>query len=251
MPVPSMVKNYQKNVIILTQGLSGSSVLSSLLAGAGYWVGDATYAKRDYDTYENSDLIPINRDILDVAGYNEDYQVKFNKEHIALVARAHECVDGDRLQAFLDLCDKHRPWLWKDPRLWLTIRVWKHWLDLDNISFIHLRRDPMQMWISTNLRRQVQSRRYCDAYGRGVDGSIREFLEGNRLHHMEMVYEDLIEQPERTLEELSGFLGLSLGLDDLQQVYKGDLYGRGKGLGSLAKAYLIYLKNYRERFDVR
>ena len=124
-------------------------------------------------------------------------------------------------------------------------------MDLDNIRFIHLRRDPMQMWISTNLRRQIQSRRYCDAYGRGVDGSIREFLEGNRLHHMEMVYEDLIEQPERTLEKLSDFLDLSLGLDDLQQVYNGGLYRRGKGFGSLAKAYLIYLKNYRERFDVR
>ena len=251
MPVPSMAENYQKNVIILTQGLTGSSVLSSLLASAGYWVGDATHAKRDYDTYENSELIPINRDILAVAGYNEDYKVRFNKEHIALVANAHKYVDGERLRTFLDLCDKHRPWLWKDPRLWLTIRVWKHWLDLDNISFIHLRRDPTEMWISTVLRRQIQSRRYCDAYGRGVDGSIREFLEGNRLHYMEMVYEDLIEQPERTLDELSGFLGLSLGLDDLQQVYTGSLYRRGKGLGSLAKAYLIYLKNYRERLDVR
>lgn len=241
----------RRNVIILTQGLAGSSVLSSLLERAGYWVGDATFEKRDYDTFENSELISINRNIMEVAGFRDNYQERFSDDYIDLVAGARDRVDGARLQSFLDLCDEHRPWVWKDPRLWLTIRVWKHWLDLDNISFIHLRRDPMQMWISTLLRRQIQSRRYCDAYGRGVDGSIREFLEGNKLHHMELVYEDLIEQPERTLDELSGFLGLSLGLDELRQVYTGDLHRRGKGLGSLAKAYLIYLKNYRERFDVR
>jgi hypothetical protein len=46
----------RKNVIILTSGLSGSSVLAGLIANAGYWVGDETFKKDDYDTFENREL---------------------------------------------------------------------------------------------------------------------------------------------------------------------------------------------------
>ena len=43
------------NVIILTGGLTGSSVLAGVLAAAGYWSGEDTFKKRDYNTYENAD----------------------------------------------------------------------------------------------------------------------------------------------------------------------------------------------------
>src|SRR5229473_2043132 len=33
---------------------------------------------------------------------------------------------------------EHRPWVWKDPRLWLTIYFWKSLLSLDQCRFILL-----------------------------------------------------------------------------------------------------------------
>jgi hypothetical protein len=56
-----------QNVIVLTSGLSGSSVLTSLVAKAGYWTGE-THKKHDYDTYENTELLDLNLKILAPAG---------------------------------------------------------------------------------------------------------------------------------------------------------------------------------------
>jgi hypothetical protein len=42
----------QRNVIILTAGLTGSSVVAGLLKNAGYWAGSKTVKKSGYDTIE-------------------------------------------------------------------------------------------------------------------------------------------------------------------------------------------------------
>ena len=49
----------RRNVIILTSGLTGSSVLTGLISRVGYWNGDQTH-KKEYDTCENSELISLN-----------------------------------------------------------------------------------------------------------------------------------------------------------------------------------------------
>ena len=51
------------SVIILTGGLTGSSALAGLLSAAGYWSGE-TFKKRDSNTYENADLIRLNRQLM-------------------------------------------------------------------------------------------------------------------------------------------------------------------------------------------
>ena len=53
--------NRTDNVIILTGGLTGSSALAGLLTEAGYWCGEDTFKKSDYNTYENAELIALNR----------------------------------------------------------------------------------------------------------------------------------------------------------------------------------------------
>src|SRR5713226_606371 len=46
--------------------------------------------------------------------------------------------DDSPYREFLAKCDEHRPWVWKDPRLWLTIYFWKSLLSLDQCRFILL-----------------------------------------------------------------------------------------------------------------
>ena len=56
------------NVIILTSGISGSSVLTGLISRAGYWLGDVTH-KKEYDTYENQELIDLDLQLFKQSEY--------------------------------------------------------------------------------------------------------------------------------------------------------------------------------------
>ena len=64
----------KKNVIILTYGLSGSSVLTGLLVRGGYWPGAKTYVKPDYDTFENVRLIELNKQLFAAAKFSGNYE---------------------------------------------------------------------------------------------------------------------------------------------------------------------------------
>ena len=58
----------KQNLIILTGGLSGSSVLAGLINKAGYWLGTKT-TKVKYDTFENSKLVELNIKLFRNSGY--------------------------------------------------------------------------------------------------------------------------------------------------------------------------------------
>src|SRR5581483_5743845 len=138
-----------KNVIILTSGLSGSSVLTGLIARAGLWTGDATYQKQDYNTFENRELIDLNLQLFEAAGYRGNYLLEFSPEVIRNIASLAGKIDDSPFRDFLAKCDRNAPWVWKDPRLWLTIRFWRPLLHLEDCHFIVLTRGLMQSWISS------------------------------------------------------------------------------------------------------
>ena len=239
----------RKNVIILTAGLSGSSVLASLISTAGYWVGDNTFRKADYDTYENEDLIQLNLRLFQEAGYKGDYTTSFSQEVLERIASGYEQFTHSPYLAFLAKCNDHRPWLWKDPRLWLTIRFWKHLLNLEDCNFVLLTRDPLQSWISANIRRQIQSYRYVKYYNDRVNESIKNFLSDNSLPHLHLQYEELVLGPDAAIAKLNGYLSTHLGVEDLQAVYNKPLYKNPRSFWDLLKAGSIYVKNYSRRLD--
>ena len=70
------------SVIILTGGLSGSSALAGLLSAAGYWSGEDTFRKRDYNTYENAELIRLNRQLMQRVAVGEDTRGVLRQEAI-------------------------------------------------------------------------------------------------------------------------------------------------------------------------
>jgi hypothetical protein len=79
------------NVIILTSGVSGSSVLTGLISRAGYWTGDTTH-KKEYDTYENQELIDLDLLLFKHAEYTGRYTMEFSSEAIARIAVARSKV---------------------------------------------------------------------------------------------------------------------------------------------------------------
>jgi hypothetical protein len=238
------------NVIILTSGITGSSVLSGFLARSGYWAGDTTQ-KKEYDTFENSELVRLNIQIFKQAGYAGNYVKEFSTDAIARIASLQGATDNLPYREFLTKCGEHRPWVWKDPRLWLTIYFWKNLLDMRECRFILLTRDLVQAWVSGTLRRDIRSHSSLKEYETSIKNSILSFLRGNGVPYLHITYESLIAQPEQTIRDLNRHLEADLTVSDLEAVYQGSLYKRPrKSVVDCAKAVLIYLRNYSERVDV-
>ena len=241
----------KRNVIILTSGLSGSSVLTGLIARAGYWTGESTFKKADYETFENQEVIDLNSKLFREAGYQGNYLLEYSPEAIRNVEELYGRIDCTPYRALIERCNQHQPWIWKDPRLWLTIRFWKHLLDLDSCCFIILSRGLMQSWISSLLRRQITTYRYAKAYETKIVDSAAGFVQETGGPYLRLTYEGLIERPAETLESLNRFLGSNLSVADLQQTYHKPLYKSPRSsFAKHMKAMMIYAKNYSERLDI-
>lgn len=237
----------KKNVIILTYGLSGSSVLTGLLVRGGYWPGEKTYVKPDYDTFENLRLIELNKQLFAAANFHGNYENQYSPEALEAIANLRATVDPAPFRQFIAECDAHQPWIWKDPRLWLTMRYWADHLDLKNIQFVLLTRTPLQSWISYNLRRQVQSYGYAQRYCQQIEAVIARFLDERQLPRHEILFDDLIVRPEATLERLNAYLGTNLVVADLEAVYNQPLHRAPRSSFDFLKAAMIYARNYGER----
>ena len=238
----------KKNIIILTVGLSGSSLLTSLLATDGYWSGDSTAKKKDYDTHENSGLVSLNKGLIDLADPDFDYTMDFSSEIFKKLENIESVEYEANFQHFLDECDTHRPWVWKDPRLWMTIRYWEKFLDKDKTQYLVLTRNDFQDWVSQLNRRQIQTYQYLKNYNKSIEDSIVKFLEATGQDYMKLGYEDLIINPTHSIDKLNAYLAAKLTVDDLEKMYRGRLYKMPKGLFDTVKALAIYVKNYRIRF---
>lgn len=236
-----------RSIIILTHGWTGSSVFSALFGRAGYWLGDETVRKTDYDTYENSELVALNRQILQQLAPGLDHEHRFSPYDVAWIDHAAENLDLGRYRDFVARCSLQGPWVWKDPRLTWTIRVWARVLDLDRTSFLVLTRDDLQAWISANARRHVQSWGFTRQYNHGITVSNRRFVEQKRLDLLTVSFENLLLEPEVTLGRLNGHFGLSLRMADLHAVCREPLYRSSRGLLDFGEAALVFLKNFAER----
>jgi hypothetical protein len=233
-------------VIILTGGLTGSSVLAGLLGAVGFWTGNDTFEKRDYNTHENASLIRLNRDLMARVGVGEEYTKYFLPDAIDAIDGL-EVQDGSRFAEFIAECHAHRPWLWKEPRLWLTIRFWDRYLPATGLRFLLLERDLLQAWISMTQRRTIQTWEYTKRYHEGVQSSLKQYLSRSGRPFLTVNYEDLIIRPEAELERLSRFLGRPVSMQHLTSTYRGRLYRKNKGFRDAVEAALIYTKNFRER----
>jgi len=235
------------NVIILTGGLTGSSALAGLLTAAGYWSGQDTFKKSDYNTYENAELIRLNRQLMGRVGVGEEYTSVFKQDAIAAIESLVGAEPADEYSQFVTSCAQHAPWVWKDPRLWLTVRFWHPLVDWSRVRVLLLSRDPLQSWVSTIQRRQIQSYGYLSRYNESIQESLRNFLDLHRIGYLPVQYEHLVMQPEDELRRIGEFVGTSLELTHLTSTYTGPLRRRPKGLRDGIEAGLIFLKNYRER----
>ncbi len=236
-----------KNIIVLTHGISGSSLYASLLAQAGYWLGDATMKKTSYDTFENVQFIELNNQLLARLGPTLEHTRRFDPRDVSEITRQASDQDYQPLRDFVAAIKPHQPWLWKDPRLTWTIRTWENALALEDVAFLVLTREPMQAWISSILGRHINTYRHVCDYNEGITRSNLEFLHSRGLPHLALSFEDLLLRPEQTLSTLNAFFGLDLRMEHLRKVCNIPLYRKSHGWKAWILALLIFGKNFRER----
>jgi len=239
-----------KNIIVLTSGLSGSSVVTNLLSRAGYWSGKITCKKSDYDTHENTRLVELNDQLLRAVYYNHEYSYLIRKEKPLQVAQLINEIDLAPFKAFITECSSETPWIWKDPRLWVTMPFWIQLLEINSFQLFFVDRSFSQRWISELLRKNVQTFRYCKQYNTQVEVLINQLISKHNLTCYNIMYDDLIMYPEETLLKINKVLGSALTVNDLELVYNKELYKKPRGISSLLLALLIYLKNYKDRLKI-
>ena len=247
-PLPQATR---PNVIILTSGLSGSSVLTGLIARQNYWTGVDTM-KKEYDTFENIDLVRLNKRLIAEVGFSGPYTMEFHQEPLDRIAALNPAVNGTPYREFLGECERHEPWIWKDPRLWLTIRYWNRLLDWNRCKAIVLTRDLRHHWVSMTLRRQIQSFAAMKRYETSIERSLLQFVDSGGIDVLRLSFEDLIATPDKTLDRLNRHIGSNLTVSDLKAIYRGELYQAPRNsVRDFVTAGLIYAKNRSERWDLR
>ena len=211
------------NVVILTSGLSGSSVLAGLLGRAGYWLGHET-KKIGYDTYENSELVDLNRKILEDSGFFHEDAGDLPPPSIPSIQALANSEGLEGFRGFLRECSENAPWLWKDPRLSYTMFFWNRIHDFSSSKFILATRDSRQAWTGLVLRGKLNMpwKDYLEIEGND-DAAATRFLRDHSIRPHTVAFEDLILRPEEVIEGLNGFLGTAITMSDFRTIYKGSL----------------------------
>ena len=240
------------NIIVLTTGLSGSSVITSFISQAGYWVGDETIIKDSrsgvYNTYENSRLVQLNVNLINTLSfeYNNDVEYKVNAQ--LFFEKAFYQYENKQIYSdFVEYCNSKGNWIWKDPRLWITIGFWQRILNKNNIKLIIVYRNPLSLWISLLNKRQIVGYFYLKNIERKSKEEIKQYINRNGLNYYLICYDELILYPEQIIPSLNEYLQTTLSVEDLKKVYNGKVGNKIWNLKNLVKAILIYIKNHHLR----
>lgn len=238
------------NVIVLTTGISGSSLITGLLNRSGLWAGDETIVKDNitggYDTYENKSLVSLNEKLIAEVGLEFDDGARYDLDSRAKISCLINKIDLSEYEEFVRKCDSVSPWIWKDPRLLLTIGFWSNFLDMSDIKVIFIYRNIYDLWVSQNVKRIVYDYQYLKSSETQVRKGLEKYLEESGFSFIKIEYERFIKSPLTYMGQLNDFIGLKLTKDHWNDVYKPS--SRLLKYQRAVLSYLIYIKNYRDRF---
>lgn len=237
------------NVIILTTGISGSSVITGLLAKAGLWAGDETVFKDNitgtYETFENKKLVELDELLIKSAGLEYDEKARYDEGGREKFHKLYNAIDISRYQDFITECNLHSPWIWKDPRLFLTIGFWINLIDKSNTKVIVLHRNVYELWKSQAIKRVIYSYRYLRNSEYKTRHDLLSYLEDNQVSYMSVEYDQFVKKPSEYIDKFNNYLSINLKTENWGQIYRPT--GRFYQYKRTFLALLIYLKNYNSR----
>jgi hypothetical protein len=240
----------RRNVFVLTTGLSGSSLVTGLIAQAGFWTGEKTEFKDNstgrYETYENSRFVELNNRLIELSGRTFDSFSWYDGSLRSTFADLYHEIDLAEFNAFANQCSQHQPWILKDPKLWITLGFWLQVFAEQQACCVIVRRDPRRLWLSQTLKRIIYDYRFLKENEYQALVTLKQFLDERQVERHEMVYENLLAAPGRAIESLNRFLSIRLREADWSEVYQPQTTS-STNIIQWVKAGLIYIKNYSGR----
>lgn len=237
------------NVIILTTGISGSSVITGFLAKSGLWAGDDTVFKDNitgkYETFENKILVDLNDSLFEEVGVEFTGKARYDAHAREKFNNIFSEIDTSQYNQFIEECNAHSPWIWKDPRLFLTIGFWRNCLDLTNTKVIVLHRNSYELWKSLTIKRIIYSYRYLKNSEDKTRNELLNYLESNGFSFFSLEYDQFTRDPATAIDKLNKYLNANLKKDTWDKIYRStSIFSHYK---RTLLAYLIYIKNYKSR----
>jgi len=236
------------NVIVLTTGLSGSSVITGFIAKEEYWLGDKTIFKSNasghYETYENKKLVELNNELIDTLNIELNDASWYDIDLFERIRKSSNEVDTKKFVEFINYCQQHGMWIWKDPRLWITMGFWGALLQGCDIKCIVVSRQPISLWVSLINKRQIVSYSKLKTSEKSSHDRIIHYLKDCDFPSITMNYDKLVEHPKTEIHRLNHFLKSNYTLKMFNDLYKGRIGGKTFSKKSFFKAILIYIKNY-------
>jgi hypothetical protein len=237
------------NVIILTTGISGSSVITGFLAESGFWAGDDTVFKDNltgkYETYENAKLVDLNISLVKKAGVEFEGKARYDANARDKLNDLYVEIDTTKYIKFIEECNSHSPWIWKDPRLFLTIGFWGNCLDLTNTKVIVLHRNCYELWKSLTIKRIIYSYRYLKNSEDKTRRELLNYLESNNFSFISLEYDQFNRDVVTSINKLNKFIGTNLKKETWDEIYRST--SKFSSYKRTLLAFLIYIKNYKSR----
>jgi hypothetical protein len=240
------------NVVILTTGLSGSSVLTGLIARAGYWTGNETVVKDNssgrYDTFENRELVELNESLITASNETVDQRFWYRTD-LWQTFSGMEGPQKETVRQFVAKSNQHSPWIWKDPKLWQTMPYWLQFLDLSKVKFIILYRRSFPLWVSQTSKRIIYDYFSLRNHEQRARKNIHKYLEQEGAHVINVEYDELVKKSQLQIERLNKFLDTQITIADWNTIYRSSSTYLQSVMRNI-KAIMIYIKNYGERIQL-
>ncbi len=144
-------------IIVMGMHRSGTSIAARLLNMMGAYFSHENNAMPPTTAnpkgyWEREDIRQLNDQILSSLSMSWDNISDLQPEHVALELHPQFTEEARRIVFNLDA---HRPWMIKDPRLCLTLPLWKPLLEVPVIVYVY--RKPIQIAQSLHTREQFST----------------------------------------------------------------------------------------------
>ena len=229
-----------RNAIVVGMARSGTSLTASVFAKQGYFVT----ANPEADLYpanrinpggfwEAQPLVDANILLLRRIGHEDHNTWRFStvdEAKAAGIAQLEPTISDRRL---VDEYDKHRPWVWKDPRLCYTLGYWWPLVDQNSTRVLLVRRDVESIFrsycrIGWRKNSEINRQDVIDKISSHIN-AVERVINDLQIPHIVIDYRDYAKDSEKIAKMISKEFEVPLRSSDLgytDRYNSSSLYGR-------------------------
>lgn len=214
------------NILVIGAPRSGTSLTTAIFARKGYHVGPMEEEgvrsgdeHNPFGYFEADDVIAQNVALFRRVGYAEHNTWLEQPITDAEIRALGALEPSDEDRAFLETYRAREPWVWKDPRLTLTLGYWWRLMDPERIRVVFAARDPRDIlnsflrmgWCTEAADSKAEALRRIHQHLQAARDAIAQ----HDIPHIEINYREYLDDPEGVARRLGAFCGIELSAADL------------------------------------